>query len=1105
VLLCALAGPRVVAAEPPSPALADFFESEIRPLLAARCFACHSATKTKGSLRLDTRAALLEGGARGPAAVSGKPEESLLIQAIRRNGDLKMPPKARLTDAEIDKLVRWVKLGLPWPEVDPAKAIAGNRWQITSEQRRFWSFQPVKAVPPPTVHMQTWPRSDIDRFILAALEARGLRPAPPADRRTLLRRATFDLTGLPPTPAEMDAFLADASPGAFARVVDRLLASPHYGERWGRHWLDIVRYADCIDARFLGGVPDITEAYRYRDWVVDAFNRDLPYDRFLVNQIAGDLLRPPPGEEINAAGIIATSMLAIGRWEQGEADKEKMVTDIVDDQIDVVCRTFLGLTVACARCHDHKFDPISTDDYYGLAGIFFSSHVTPDPGAKTGDSLRLRIPLVSSSELNRRGQYLARIAEVERQIKQIRDQQAAAQAKRRLPQTARYLMAAWEYQNRRQAETNLSLAAFAAERHLNAGMVRQCINYLGLGDGRLLLEPVRDLLGHAGVHSFRGGPDTPWLSVNTNDQPVTIGSYTLPPRSVAVHPSPAAGVAVGWRSPITGTVRITGRVVDADPACGDGIAWVVQQRRGRTPVDLASGDISNGGAQALREGKAADRLTSVPVHVGEVLALVVLPKRDHACDSTVIELEIAECGGQGRIWNLTREVVPDLLADGKGNPHGDGLGNREVWHFYDLTDDPQHRAEAAPGSALARWFAATEKGVVAEREIRQRAHEVEQALLSADVLRGPNAGLYRDLISPRSPFWTDVPEREVESPDVHTQLARLSQELETLKQKPALRMPTAHGVQEGGCPQTVHAGIHDARIHIRGRYDRLGQTVPRHFPRILAGEHQSPITQGSGRLQLAQWIADPKNPLTARVLVNRVWQHHFGEGLVRTPGNFGKLGQPPTHPELLDFLADRFVCSGWSIKQLHRTLMLSAVYQQASVPTAETCKADPDNRLFGRMNRRRLEAEEIRDSLLAVSGRLDRSLGGPASRDFDSNRRTLYFITIRSDRSSFRDLFDAADPTAIVEKRTLSTVAPQALFLMNHPFVRAQSQALAKHLVQEPGPDRLKIERAYVLLYGRLPTEAEMAIGSKLLAANPANWSSYCQVLLCANEFVMVD
>jgi hypothetical protein len=712
-----------------APAAEEFFEKEVRPLLSEHCWKCHGDTKPKGGLRLTSRESVLKGGDTGAAAVAGKPKESLLLQAVNYSDSLQMPPKGKLSDRQIAVLNRWIEVGLPWPRNTANKEReGGGAFHISDEQRRFWSFQPMKAAAPPNVRDATWPTSDLDRFILAALEAKGLRPAKAADKRTLLRRATFDLTGLPPTPQEMQAFLGDDKPGAFARVVERLLAAPAYGERWGRHWLDLVRYTDSFDARLApGNEMEINDSWRYRDWVVQAFNDDLPYDQFLTAQLAGDLL--PNKESINRDGIIATGFLAIGNWGGGDADKEKLLTDIADDQVDVVGRTLLGLTLACARCHDHKFDPISTADYYALAGIFFSTHILPNVGPKTNGPPMLRIPLVSPAEVEAR-------------------------------------------------------------------------------------------------------------------------------------------------------------------------------KKSKTPV------------------------------------------------------------------------------------------------------------------------------------------------------------------------------------------------------------PYANGARDGGVPGSPHAGVHDVRIHIRGRYDRLGPLTPRRFPEILAGTEQKPITKGSGRLDLAHWLTRPDHPLTARVLVNRLWQHHFGEGIVRTPSNFGKLGRPPTHPELLDWLALEFVRSGWSIKHMHRVLVLSSAYRQSSEALPEILKNDPDNLLFGRMNRRRLESEALRDSILAASGQLDRRMGGVAVRTFAAPRRTLYLATIRSDRAGFGPLFDAADSTAPVEKRTISTVAPQALFLLNNPFVLAQTRALARRIVDADKDDAARIQRVYQLLYGRPPTLEEITIGSAFLqraGGDERAWREYGEVLMCANEFIYVD
>ena len=374
----------------------DFFEAKVRPILVARCLECHGdLAKPKAGLRLTNREAMLQGGDSGPAATAGDPGKSLIVASIHYLEDPKMPPKGKLPDDEIATLERWVAMGLPWPKTEVAATARPLDFQITPEQRRFWSFQAVRATEPPSVHRQDWPINPVDRFILARLEKAGLSPAPEADRSTLIRRLSFDLTGLPPTVDEVSSFASDRSPDAYEKVVDRLLASPAYGQRWARQWLDVARYADSRDARGVGGSDDIADAWRYRDWVVDAFNRDLPYDQFIIHQIAGDQIPGADAGDINAEGMVATGLLTIGEWGTGDADKEKMLTDIVADQIDVVTRGFLGLTVACARCHDHKFDPISHADYYALAGIFFSTRILPDPGAKTQGSPMLRTPLAT--------------------------------------------------------------------------------------------------------------------------------------------------------------------------------------------------------------------------------------------------------------------------------------------------------------------------------------------------------------------------------------------------------------------------------------------------------------------------------------------------------------------------------------------------------------------------------------------------------------------------------------------------------------------------------------------------------------------------------------
>jgi len=1097
------------------PAAAEFFEQSVRPVLAERCYSCHGSKIQQSGLRLDSRAAILKGGVGGPVVTAGDPDKSSLIHAVRYTGAVKMPPAGKLPPDQIAALEQWVRMGAPWPtrvpspksQVPSLNGLKPGTWNLGPTH---WAFRPVRRPAIPQVRERGWVRSPIDAFILAKLEAKGLRPAPAADRRTLIRRATFDLTGLPPTTDEVDAFLADRSPAAWSKVVDRLLASPRFGERWGRHWLDLVRYCDSFDARLLGEqnagrVMDVTEAWRYRDWVVKALNVDLPYDQFILYQVAGDLVseemrkrgNEETGEPVRRSehpispfprfpisspeAVVATGMLALGNWGGGDADKEKLLTDIADDQVDTVSRAFMGVTLACARCHDHKFDPFTAKDYYALAGIFFSTHILENVGPKTNGPPMLRIPLASPEELKQREQYAARLAELEKQVLAVTEGAKREKAKALLPETGRYLLAAWDY-----GRQDLPLEEFAVRNGLLPYALRQWREYLGLGDYRLLVSAQRDVHGKPGVHVWRGEPDCPNVLINTSAQEISILTFRVPPKSVAVHPGPSSGVVVGWRSPISGTVRVAGRLADADPVGGNGIAWSIQRRRPSGAAELASGEFANGGSQALDAAKGAEALRSVEVRAGDEIQVLVLPKNDYGFDTTILDLTIATDGQQ---WSLARDLLNDSL---QGNPHSDSMGNPGVWRFSDTA-----RSTTTAAALPAFWSGAVDAGDRAGVE-RAAAQLGER---------------FRD-DGPASPFWIPGTADEALLPgEARTRITEVREALEALKKAPPPPLQYANGTQEGGVPGSPHAGVHDVSIHTRGRYDRLGDVVPRGFPAVLTAEAQPPITQGSGRLELARWLARPDHPLTARVMVNRVWQHLFGEGIVRTPSNFGKLGERPSHPELLDWLAAAFSGTegAWSIKKLIRKVMLSSAYQQSAGagPNAQhpTLNAqDPDNRLFGRMNRKRLEAEAIRDSLLAASGRLDLAMGGPATREFSSPRRSLYQMTVRSDRTGFGPLFDVADSTNSIDRRTESTVAPQALFMWNHPFVLEQSRALAKRLQAQAGTDAERIRSAYGLLYGRLPSEEETHLGVTFVArSGPRAWEEYALILLCANEFIYVD
>ncbi|QEH38135.1 Planctomycete cytochrome C [Aquisphaera giovannonii] len=862
---------------------AEFFESRVRPVLATRCFECHGEKKQKGGLRLDSSQAMRAGGDTGPAIVADDPTHSPLIEAIRHEGAVKMPPRGKLEAAEIDALTEWVKRGAPWPAAEgPVRPQAASPGQAISEaDRDFWAFRPVRDVPPPAVSRAGWPKSSVDPFILAKLEEKGLQPSPPADKRTLLRRASFDLIGLPPTPEEVESFVRDESPEAFARVVERLLASPHYGERWGRHWLDVARYGEDQAHSFQPRL--YPNGFRYRDWVADALNRDMPYDRFILEQVAGDLLDEPGRiERLAALGFFALGPVYYG-------DPKKF--DQVDDRIDTMARGFLGLTVACARCHDHKYDPIPTSDYYSLAGVFLSTEYEEAPAAP---ERQVRA-------------YDAAQAAIDGKARQIEALLRSCSANARAAESVRYLVAALE------------------------------LRAVRSGEGR---PTSRDVAKREGLESGRLDR---WASLleRSKDQP-----------------------------------RVAELLRAAGPAAG----------------------------------KADDESKRAVAHAAEAF----------------------------------RKHVEAVLA----------------------SQDAGRPVDAADGTLVGALFDG----------------------------KGPLA-LNKDRVE------KDLP------PEARARLVSLRSEEARLRQEAPPKYPVVHTLKDAAKPA-------DASVLVRGNPATPGPKVPRHFLSILGGS--TPFASGSGRLELARAIASPDNPLTARVMVNRIWHHHFGRGLVRTTSNFGNLGERPSHPELLDLLARRFIDGGWSMKALHREILLSATYQQASRADARAEEVDPENVLLSRMNRRRLEVEAWRDAVLAVSGRLDPEIGGP-SRSLDdpgNRRRTCYAAVSRHDLAALLRLFDFPDPNITGAERTRTTVPLQGLVVLNDELLVDGALALAARVRASAADDDARIRAAYALLFGRPATDQERRIGRDYLAAPEpegatpgglSRWDRYAQALLATNEFVFID
>jgi mono/diheme cytochrome c family protein len=740
----------LAAADPPG---VDFYESKIRPLFHEHCNACHGTDpkKVRGGLRLDSPAAIRKGGDNGPALVAGKPDDSLLIKAVRQSGDLKMPPKGKLPASALADLERWVKMGAPMPGGSGPPVVASIDW---AKAREHWAFQPVKKATPPASGGSR-PRlagNAIDCFLEARLAVEKLEPTMEADRLTLIRRLTFGLIGLPPTPEEVAAFECDTRPDAYERLVDRLLASPAFGERWSRHWLDVARYAE--DQAHTFAVKPSTFAWRYRDWVIGAFNSDLPYDAFVKLQIAADLI---PGTTVKDR--VALGFFGLGAQYYKNTDAARATADELDDRVDTLTRGFLGLTVSCARCHDHKFDPIPTQDYYSIAGVFHSSRLAD-------------IPM---------------------------------------------------------------------------------------------------------------GP------------PEVIARFN----------------------------------------------------------------------EAKKVMDAADRATK------------------------------------------------EFLKAEKTNPAG---------------------VKKLPADKQEKW-----KALQAALEAAKKA-------------------------MPPAP-------------------------------------PVAHGLAEGKAE--------DLKVYIRGNPHTKGEAAPRRFLRILAGNDPPPFQEGSGRRELAEAIASPDNPLTARVLVNRLWMHHMGQGIVGTPSNFGVLGEKPTHPELLDWLASELVSSGWSLKHVHRLIVTSAAYRRSSTPHKAGEQADPDNKLLWRANRRRLEVEAWRDALLAVAGQIDRQMGGPTGSLSSPSyqRRTVYAKVSRHELDGLLRLFDFPDANITSEKRTETTVPQQMLFVLNSPFFLARAEGLAARAQKERDP----VGAAHLLVFGRPPMEVERRLaesflgGKDLPGARLSRWARYAQALLAANELLYVD
>ena len=1100
----------------------EFFEKKIRPLLVERCYKCHSAAseKLKGGLRLDSREGMIRGGETRSALIPGDPEKSLLVEAIGyENNELQMPPKKRLAQEEVADLVAWVKMGAPWPKgAEPQAGTKVSTFDLEKRRQEHWSWKPIVAIEPPSVKDAKWPVGAVDRFVVSKLNASNLKPAPPADKRTLIRRVFFDLIGLPPTPAEVENFVDDSSPKAFEKVVDRLLDSREYGERWARHWLDLVRYGETLGHEF-----DYVNfnAWRYRDYVIRAFNADVPYNEFVTEQIAGDLLANPrrhPTEGFNES-VIGTGFYWLGQRVHSPVDVRLEEAVVVDNQIDVTAKTFLGLTVACARCHDHKFDAISTRDYYSLFGVLGSSRYAQrsiDPPEK------LSAP---SEELRSMKQELRPL------IGNVWLDQASS--------VAAYLAAAREVGA---GASSISLSnrclAIASARQLNPTRLERWIGALG---DKKIIQPDHALFAWTKIGLGTNQP----LANSFREQ---VESVVSDLRKVVPHPEvpPAAETYADFSGGDFAGWSVEDEAFGSAPTgAGD---FVVGDPK-RPVVALLSAPSANSAAVSRRfEGVLRSPTFTILQRYAHILAGGAKSRLNVRVDNLTMIMDPIY-GSLKRA--LDQESLTWLTVDLDA-----WKGHRAYLEFNDLiTPDPTDAADRKY-SDLA--YAAVSRVVFSDDPTAPKLSAAKNPLIPLDELSRATsleklAELYQQATIGAVGVWTKGECSDDKAPAQIAWLDWLARN--SLLDSPVLEDPASRRLAEAldefrkieeSIPERARVlgmvegtGL-DENVFIRGNPKTLGEAVPRRFLEALGGSEQTRFTQGSGRLELARQIADPSNPFLSRVMVNRVWQHLFGRGIVPTPDDFGALGQPPTNLELLDWLANWYRTDGvWSTKKLIRLLVTSRTYGMSSRPADPLAEEkDPQNLLLHRMPVRRLEGEAIRDAILTVSGQLDPKMFGPpvpvyltsfmdgrgrpaSSGPLDGGRRrSIYQEVRRNFLPPLMRAFDYPVPYTTIGKRTASNVPAQSLVLMNDPFVIGEAQAWAKALLarRDLSP-RQRITLMYETIFSRPPAAGELADALAFLdqqgeACNlqPAQrasaqplWADLCHVLMNVKEFVFLN
>lgn len=1247
----------------------EFFEKKIRPILVNRCYECHSADakKLRGALRVDSRAGLLEGGDTDAAIVPGASEESLLIDAIRYGENYQMPPKSKMPQGEIDLLVTWVDRGAPWPNEAAQKHAGGTADEFNFAERRdsHWCWQPITTGSAPQVTNKNWAQSDMDRFILARLEKAGLSPAPRAERAVLLRRAYFDLVGLPPTPEQLEKFLTDDSPDAFEKVVDELLDSPHFAERWARHWLDLVRYAESRGHEFDYDTPN---AFEYRDYVIRAIDQDVPYDQFLTEHLAGDLLESPrqgKDSRLNES-VLATGFWFLGEWVHSPVDIRQDETDRFDNMIDVFTKSFLGLTVACARCHDHKFDAIRQQDYYALAGYLQSSAYRQVRFETDREHRQLQAELETLES-----RYAAEF------WSQFKEDASSGGAK-----LADYLEAA---------------AAIASKGDVAVAAERIVVDDFESGDFSLWTAT-----GDAfGVGPVRKSAIAKYQGDVGSSGEFLVNTHNLTSDSGVKHGDQWTGTLISrpFKIERAAITMLVGGGSHADQTCVDllidgkrvlsatgknnnqmsPVRWNTSKWIGRSAqiriVDQVKGGWGNIGVddivQTNIEGDAISvaaiskpRLADIqaeaakrkldPARLAQWVAHLASVSAPSGSTDPFHDLARGQAAGPRSIGQQSA-VVPSFsyIFDGRLFADGVSFGNsalqagalilgdspdspladvavlpharrRPVWNSLRLAG-----GYAKDGARLGKWDRAGK--TVRTPTFEQTADETLYYLVrgkgvafavvnSHRMINGPLHGrVLKEFDTGGKLQWVDHDLRRYAGHDLHVEFSPADVSpfevyevrLQQAGQRPAINLDLVDHVRRATSGQTddVHALaaaigkawdgatagdrllqswiVRNAKLFVsdaaakswrESSYWAERQELVKRIQNesrtamaiwdgdgrdeylLIRGNHKTPgafaargnlsafgedtaangyATQraaGSGRLDLARQLATIDNPLTARVAVNRIWAHLTGRGIVASTDNFGVLGQPPTHPELLDYLAHQFVDDGWSTKKLIRKIMLTQSYQMSSQASEAALVADPTNQLLHSMRIRRLEGEVIRDAMLALSGRLDKTLYGPSvpvhltefmqgrgrprSGPLDGNgRRSIYISIRRNFLSPMMLAFDTPQPFNTVGSRSTSNVPAQALILLNDPLVAEQSKLWATAVIKATPTDApARLELLFRQAFSRpiraaerellLGFVTELATDKKLneaaMLSNVEVWTEVCHTLLNMKEFVFI-